>query len=223
MPSPPPHLVNTTRATRTQQNKPEANTGLYALENNNMGVVWFEKRGRGAGRWEVLRPIWILDAALVPPNDYLPAPFFFKKIFVGVDKFFSIEEHLLRIWGNLVHAGFLGFWKGAPPLESGNSDVILVRQSCNQRSGIMMAAASERRALQFDFTVRMWYMFLMSKWRGSFENTEKQVSVSSRYLQKERNCTVPISEKICGHILFWSQVGTTEPNSFWKYRESAPT
>jgi len=57
------------------------------LGNNKMGVVLFEKGE--AWRWEVLCPIWIWDAALVPLNDYLPAPFFVKKIFVGVDYFFQ--------------------------------------------------------------------------------------------------------------------------------------
>jgi len=90
-------------------------------------------------------------------------PFFSKKSLSALTIFFSKEEHLFRIVGNLVDAGFLGFWKGAPPLESGNSNVILARQSCSQRSGIMMAAASKRRALTFDVTVRMQSIFLMSK------------------------------------------------------------
>ena len=44
------------------------------------------------------------------------------------------------------------------------SNVILTRQICGQRSG--MAAGGKRRAIAFHFSVRICYMFLMSKCRG---------------------------------------------------------
>ena len=44
-----------------------------------------------------------------------------------------------------------------------NSNVILRRQTCGQRSG--MAAGGKRRAIPFYFPVRICYMFLMSKCR----------------------------------------------------------
>ena len=48
-------------------------------------------------------------------------------------------------------------------LFSIDSNVVLTRQTCGQRSG--MAAASKRRALAFYFSVRICYMFLISKRR----------------------------------------------------------
>jgi len=47
-----------------------------------------------------------------------------------------------------------------------NSTVILTRQTCGQRSGIMMAAASKCRATAFYLSVRICYVFLISKCRG---------------------------------------------------------
>ena len=47
---------------------------------------------------------------------------------------------------------------------SSNSNVILAWQTCGQRSG--MAAGGKRRAIAFYFSVRIRYMFLMSKCRG---------------------------------------------------------
>jgi len=49
------------------------------------------------------------------------------------------------------------------PLFSSDSNVILTRQTCGQRSG--MASASKRRALAFHFSVRICYTFLLSKGR----------------------------------------------------------
>jgi len=45
-----------------------------------------------------------------------------------------------------------------------NSNVIMTRQTCSQRSS--MAAESKRRALAFYFSMRTWCMFPMSKCRG---------------------------------------------------------
>ena len=45
-----------------------------------------------------------------------------------------------------------------------NSNEILTRQTCGQRSG--MAAVSKHRAIAFYFSVRIYYMFLMSKCTG---------------------------------------------------------
>ena len=45
-----------------------------------------------------------------------------------------------------------------------NSNVILGRQTCGQRSA--MAVGGKRRALAFYFPVRIFYEFLMSKCRG---------------------------------------------------------
>jgi len=42
--------------------------------------------------------------------------------------------------------------------------VILTRQTCSQRS--VMAAGGKRQALAFNFSVRIYYMFLVSKCRG---------------------------------------------------------
>jgi len=44
-----------------------------------------------------------------------------------------------------------------------NSNVILTRQTCGHRSS--RVAGSKRRARAFCFSVRIWYMFLMSKCR----------------------------------------------------------
>jgi len=49
-------------------------------------------------------------------------------------------------------------------LFGSDSNVILTRQTCGQRSG--MAAASNHRALAFDFFVRICYKFLISKCTG---------------------------------------------------------
>ena len=49
-------------------------------------------------------------------------------------------------------------------IVSSKSNVILTRQTCGQRSG--MAAASKHRALAFCFSVRICYLFLISKCRG---------------------------------------------------------
>jgi len=48
-------------------------------------------------------------------------------------------------------------------IVSSNSNVILMRQTCGQRSGL--AAGCKRQALEFDFSVRICYMFPMSKCR----------------------------------------------------------
>ena len=45
-----------------------------------------------------------------------------------------------------------------------NSNVILTRQTCGKRSS--MVAGSKRRVLAFHFSVRILYVFLMSKCRG---------------------------------------------------------
>ena len=48
-------------------------------------------------------------------------------------------------------------------LFSRDSNVILTRQTCGQRSG--MAAASKHRALAYSFSMRIFYMFPISKCR----------------------------------------------------------
>jgi len=45
-----------------------------------------------------------------------------------------------------------------------NSNVILTRQTCGQRSS--RVAASKRRALAFYFSIQIWYVFSISKCRG---------------------------------------------------------
>ena len=45
-----------------------------------------------------------------------------------------------------------------------NSNVILTRQTCGHSSS--RVAGSKRRALAFSFSVRIWYIFLISKCRG---------------------------------------------------------
>jgi len=49
-------------------------------------------------------------------------------------------------------------------IVSSNSNVISTRQTCGQRSG--MAAGSKHRALALNFSVRISYVFLISKCRG---------------------------------------------------------
>ena len=50
-----------------------------------------------------------------------------------------------------------------------NSNVILTRQTCGQRSS--RVAGSKRRALAFYFSVQIWYMFLISKFRRKSDLT----------------------------------------------------
>jgi len=52
-------------------------------------------------------------------------------------------------------------------IVSRNSNVILTRQTCGQRSG--MTAGVRHRVLAFYFPVRICYMFLMSKCRGELD------------------------------------------------------
>jgi len=52
-------------------------------------------------------------------------------------------------------------------IVSDNSNVILTRQTCGQRSG--MAAGGKRRGLAFYFSVRICYMFPTSKCRGELD------------------------------------------------------
>jgi len=56
---------------------------------------------------------------------------------------------------------------GNETIVSSNSNVILTRQTCSQRSG--MAAVRNRRAIAFYFPVRICYMFPMMKCRGKSE------------------------------------------------------
>ena len=52
-------------------------------------------------------------------------------------------------------------------IVSSNSNVISTRQTCGPRSG--MVAGSKRRALAFNFFVRICYMFLISKCREELD------------------------------------------------------
>ena len=49
---------------------------------------------------------------------------------------------------------------------SGNPNVILTWRTWGQRLSRVKVAWSKRRALAFYFSMRIWHMFLMSKWRG---------------------------------------------------------
>jgi len=97
-----------------------------------------------------------------------------------------------------------------------NSNVILTRQTCGQRSG--MAAVSKHRAIAFYFSVRIYYMFLMSKCRGKSDLGLCMTSV----LAKRMPMTGPASlaEQIgpehrdgCSLLLLvpLSQLDTTSP------------
>jgi len=71
--------------------------------------------------------------------------------------------------------------------------VISTRQTCGQRSG--MAAGSKRRVLAFSFSIRICYMFLISKCR---EKSDLGLCMTFFYLQKECRCAVPTSDESCG-------------------------
>ena len=97
-----------------------------------------------------------------------------------------------------------------------NSNVILTRQTCGQRSG--MAAVSKHRAIAFYFSVRIYYMFLMSKCR---EKSDLGLCMTS-VLAKRMPMTGPASlaEQIgpehrdgCSLLLLvpLSQLDTTSP------------
>jgi len=53
-------------------------------------------------------------------------------------------------------------------IVSSNSNVILMQQTCGRRSG--MAAASKHRALTFYFSIRICFMFLISKYTGESDD-----------------------------------------------------
>jgi len=56
-----------------------------------------------------------------------------------------------------------------------NLNVILTRQTCGESSNI--SAGSKRRALAFYFSVRICYMFLISKCRGESDHGQRMTSV----------------------------------------------
>jgi len=60
-------------------------------------------------------------------------------------------------------------------IVSSNSNVILTRQTCGQRSG--MAAGGKRQALAFYFSIQIFYFFLMSKCRGESDSCLCMTSV----------------------------------------------
>ena len=59
-----------------------------------------------------------------------------------------------------------------------NSNVIFTRQTCGQRSS--MAAGGKRRALAYDFSVRIFYVFLMSKCREESDLGLRMTSVLAK-------------------------------------------
>jgi len=60
-------------------------------------------------------------------------------------------------------------------LFGSNVNMILTRQTCGQSSS--MSAGSKRRALVFYFSVRICYMFLISKCRGESNLGQRMTSV----------------------------------------------
>jgi len=71
----------------------------------------------------------------------------------------------VRIHWNLVYKAFhrIGLC-GNEQIVSSNSNVILTRQTCGQHSS--RVAGRKHRKLEFYFSVRIWYVFSMSKFRG---------------------------------------------------------
>jgi len=71
----------------------------------------------------------------------------------------------VRIEWNPVYKHFIEFiFVETNEVVRSNSNVILTRQTCGQRSS--RVAGSKHRALAFYFSIRIWHMFSISKCRG---------------------------------------------------------
>jgi hypothetical protein len=90
-----------------------------------------------------------------------------------------------------------------------NLNVILTLQTCGQRSS--RVAGSKRRTLVCYFPARIWYMFSISKCRGELAS-EKNAPAQ---------CRLPT--KFAAKHAISSEVSTSQPHSFCKYRRSAQT
>jgi len=105
-------------------------------------------------------------------------------------------------------------------LVGSNPHVILTRQTCGERSS--RVAGSKYRALAFYFSVRMWHMFLISKYREKSNLGLRMTSVlaqrmrlrSANFQQILRPSTF-LNQKsaLCGRILCASPEVMHRPRS----------
>jgi len=93
-------------------------------------------------------------------------------------------------------------------LLGGNANVIWTRQTCGQRS--RRVAGSKRRALAFQVSVRIWYMFWISQWRGKLDVGVCMTSVLAKRMRPRSadfrrilrpNAFLNQKSALCGRIL----------------------
>jgi len=94
-------------------------------------------------------------------------------------------------------------------LIDSNSNVILTRQTCGHCSS--RVAGSKHRALAFRFSVRIWYMFWISKCRGEWDLGVCMTSVLAKRMRLRSadfqrilrpNTFLNRNSALCGRILF---------------------
>jgi len=97
---------------------------------------------------------------------------------------------------------FIDFFVETNQLFGSNSNVILTRQTCGQRSG--MAAESKRRGLAFYFPVLICYMLPLSKWRGEWESNLCMTSGLAKRMPLRSGEFWRMKSALRSHILFAS-------------------
>jgi len=101
-------------------------------------------------------------------------------------------------------------------LVGSNPHVILTRQTCRQRSN--RVAGSTRRALAFYFSVRIWYMFFISQFRGKSDLGLCMTSVLAKRMPLcsadfQPNTFFNRKSALCGRTLFASTEVMHRPRS----------